>query len=467
MQRGLRNRRGVRGGRSPWRRPSLRRPSLRRPPLRRPPLLVLVALLVQGACAPGTTLGAPRTGSAVASAGPQVAAAHRVAAPGATTASRLEAAAGRLIARRWQAAAAADLAGWLQGVRGDRLREQQRELFARLEAVRIADPQLVSLTTQPAAAGLAAAASWTGRAVLAYRLAGFDRAPRTFTLDLAFSSDAAFGVTIVGSAPADRPEPWDLPGLKVRRSPRALVLGQGGDEHVDELARRADAAAVRVHDVVGTVVPAVWVAPGTPADAARLLGRDASSLVGLAAVTDGPLRPDGRAGSDRVVVVPTAWASLTGAGRDVVLTHELTHVTVRTTATRPAPLWLSEGLAEYVAYRDVRLPDRQLAAPVLAAAQVGGVPARLPDDHAFDAADGRLAAAYGQAWLAVRTLVDAHGEAAVLRFYRAVAAADHPPPGWPADPEAAADRALRDVLHTSRPELTRAWRARITGLPGP
>ena len=64
----------------------------------------------------------------------------------------------------------------------------------------------------------------------------------------------------------------------------------------------------------GRAEPAVWVAPGSDADAARLLGRAAADLTGVAAVTDGPLETGEPAGADRIVVVPQPWAGLSGAG---------------------------------------------------------------------------------------------------------------------------------------------------------
>lgn len=370
----------------------------------------------------------------------------------------------RLVSGRWRAGAAADLSGWLAGVRGERLLAEQRAVFTRVQAVGIADPQLVSLTAAQAAASGTGPTSWAARAVLTYRIRGFDRAPRSMALDLRFSSDPVSGLALVSSAPGDRPQPWDLPGLLVRRSPHDLVLGNTDPRRLDEVLRRASAAERRARAVWGQVPPTVWVVPASDAETARLLGTGLPALAGVAAVTDGPLGPTGAAGADRVVLVPSAWATVPGEARDVVLTHELTHVAARSSTTRPVPLWLSEGFADYVAYRGVPLGEQQVAAPLLRQLRRDGVPDRLPDERAFDPGSGRLAAAYGAAWLAVRALAQQHGEAALVRFYRAAAGGIPLAGGTHGNDDAGVDASLRAVLDMSREDLDRAWRQRLIGL---
>jgi hypothetical protein len=103
-----------------------------------------------------------------------------------------------------------------------------------------------------------------------------------------------------------------------------------------------------------------------------------------------------------------AWARLTPAGRQAVLTHELVHVA---TDGIDAPMWLQEGLAESVALRGSGIPDR-VAAQELAAAPL---PTALPSDADFEATP---ALAYQESWLAVDLLRREHGDAWVLRLYR-------------------------------------------------
>lgn len=251
-----------------------------------------------------------------------------------------------------------------------------------------------------------------------------------------------------------------------------LVLAGSPGQAADLLAR-AGSAQARVAAVWGRARPAVWIAPATDSEAALLLGRDPTdpgALSDVAAVTDGPLQPGRPAGADRIVIVPQAWSSLTGRGRDVVATHELTHVVVRGSTTGPVPLWLSEGFAEFVAYRTVALPEHDIVRPALDAARRDGLPTSLPSNEEFDPATGSVAAAYGRSLLVLRTLADREGLAALVRFYREVADPTHQarpaaaPASDNADQHDAVDAALATVLHTDRAALVRSWRARMNQL---
>lgn len=379
-----------------------------------------------------------------------------------------------LVSERLSAQARGSRVQWLARVSGATLRSGQGAIFDRMALIGVTDLRLVSVTevAPPLSPQADEGVAWGVRATIDYGIDGFQTAPRSFTLDL--SLKAAKGVpgtaVLVDSKPADRPQPWDLTGLQVLRSTQSLVLGVGPEALLDDVRRRADEARGRVAGVWGTAVPSVIIVPSTTADAARLLGVDpggsSGALTGVAAVTDGPLTAGGPAGADRVVIVPGAWRSLTGTGRDVVLTHELTHVTVRATTTRAVPLWLSEGFAEYVAYRDVRLPESTIVAPLLEQVRQSGLPAGLPDAAAFAPANGALSTAYGEALCAVRTLVDLRGEAALVRLYRAAAGGLIPPHEQLGDSEAIIDDALLSTLGVSRGQLESDWRDRIRRLAG-
>ena len=252
----------------------------------------------------------------------------------------------------------------------------------------------------------------------------------------------------------------------MQRSPAGLLLVVGTAADAADLRQRISAAARRVAAVWGRAEPAVWVAPGSDADAARLLGRDAAGLTGVAAVTDGPLRTGERAGADRIVLVPQALAGLRGAGRDVVITHELTHATVRASTTRAVPHWLAEGFAELVAYRSIALAEPEVVAPALDVVRARGLPAALPAEADFDPGARRLAAAYGLSLLAVRTIAERHGTPALVRLYRDAAGALPVPATLLGDAESTTDRSL-DKLGTDRATLVGQWRDRISALLAP
>ncbi len=392
-------------------------------------------------------------------------------------------AAERMLRARAAALNARAREGWLARVAGPPLRGQQGQMFDRMRSMGVTGLRLVSVT------GLspdrAATTSWTPSTIspastvragarFAYRLAGFDTADRTFDVDLSLrlapSVDAE--PQVVAWAPHGRPQPWDLPHLTVRRSATSLVLASSRELAADLFAR-AETAQSHVAAIWGHSRPAVWVAPTTDTEAALLLGRDPAdpgALRDVAAVTDGPLVAGRPAGADRIVIVPGAWRSLAGGGRDIVATHELTHVVVRGSTTSAVPLWLSEGFAEFVAYRTVALPERDIVRPALEVAGRSGLPTDLPPASDFDPAAGRVPAAYGLSLLVVRTLAERDGVAALVRFYREVAdpvegSGSTPVPSPDGgDQQHAVDQALVSSLLTNRATLVRAWTARVERL---
>ncbi|MEW1953287.1 hypothetical protein [Terrabacter sp. NPDC080008] len=376
-----------------------------------------------------------------------------------------------LVRRRLAALEHSDRTGWLAALDGaadDSLRRTQAAVFDRMTRMGAGDFVVTDLeeSTPPVPAPRTVPVEWDARASLTYRLRGFDTAPRAFDLDLTFKAGpgAPTRLVVSGWAPSGRPQPWDLDGLVVRRSPSAMVLAVGSPARVDEVAARAATAAARVAAVWGSARPAVWVAPATDADAARLLGRTSADLGEVAAATEGPLTPGQHAGADRIVLVPGAWTSLQPAGRDVVMTHELTHVTVRAATTQAVPLWLSEGFAELVAYAPIDLPEGKIVAPALRHARSAGLPRMFPADADFEPGTASLPSAYGLSLLALRTLADAHGTAAVVRLYQAAAGGLDVRTDRVGDGEAAVDDALQAVLHTDRAAVVRAWQARIARL---
>ncbi|HUR01710.1 MAG TPA: hypothetical protein VM347_04160 [Nonomuraea sp.] len=215
-----------------------------------------------------------------------------------------------------------------------------------------------------------------------------------------------------GPTPGDRELPAEARGLwgdgaDVVRGARSVVVGHpAATDLLRDLARRADAAGSRVSAVLGRPVRPVVLVPGSTAEAARVAG--VGSVAGLAAVADG----------GRVVVVPEYFGRLTPTGRDVVLAHELTHVAA---GTERLPVWLYEGFADYVGYRDAGLPVRVAAAELAAKVRAGRLPGGLPGPKAFAPSfrePVRLARAYQEAWLACRFIAERFGEGTLVRLYR-------------------------------------------------
>ncbi|MEV0664373.1 hypothetical protein ACIBI3_14070 [Actinomadura luteofluorescens] len=285
------------------------------------------------------------------------------------------------------------------------------------------------------------------RVEVRYRLRGFDRSDVARTRYLTLAPRAGTW-TIVGDGTsrglADDTDIWDCGPLAVVRGRAGLVIGDGAG--LDGIAERLDAAVPVVTSVVGKAwaqrVVALVPADATLASALAGPGQSLGQIAALATVA--PAAGGGR-GEDRVVVSPGTFGRLNELGRDVVLTHELTHVATGGARDRRTPLWLIEGFADYVGYRRVKISTRSAAGELRREVSAGRVPSALPAAGAFAGGSPRLSQAYQEAWLACRMVADRYGEAALVRLYRAAGRA----------PEAAA---LRDVLGLTRERFTALWR---------
>ena len=336
----------------------------------------------------------------------------------------------------------------------------------------------------PERAGRLGQDAFIARVRLSYRLAAFDARAVQRDQFLTFARREGRWL-IVGDddagAPgrAAPPDPWDLGEVKLAHGRSSLVLarpGAAGPSAVD-IATLADRAVEQVRELWPEPWPqhVVVVVPANMSEMVRLLhggtgteGGDtpstgewtggvvnrAAELAKIAAVTTGQPTgtPGGTTTGNRIVLNPMAFAGLTEAGRQVVLAHESTHVASRNLAAMAVPSWLSEGFADYVAYRNTGLDVDDVAGEALAQLRTGAVPPQLPTAADFDASRGPVSASYARAWLAVRLIAMTRGEADLLEFYRILAAA---PPG---DTAVASALAFREALGTSEEEFVRAWR---------
>ncbi|GGK88086.1 hypothetical protein Sme01_00910 [Sphaerisporangium melleum] len=213
--------------------------------------------------------------------------------------------------------------------------------------------------------------------------------------------------------------------------------GEGDSRSRDlaDLARRADRASLVAGRLLGPVRPVILV-PATTEQAATLSAP--ASVTGLAAV----------AAVDSVIVEPAAFARLSAAGRDVVLTHEITHIAAGAALDGRTPKWLVEGFADYVGYRDSGIPVARAAAELAEEVRAGRLPRELPGPGDFAAGSPRLAQAYEEAWLACRYVAERYGERALVALYRAARGGD-------------LSAALSRTLGTGPAGFTAAWRAYV------
>jgi hypothetical protein len=223
----------------------------------------------------------------------------------------------------------------------------------------------------------------------------------------------------------------------------------------------ADSSVRRVSGVWGTQwnSAVVILTPSSTSEFAGLVDRSVDKgLDQVAAITQGDITPGEQAKGDRVVINPKAFTALDRNGRQVVIAHELTHVATRSSTTRPVPVWLSEGMADYVGYSGLDLSRARIASELLTLVRQGNGPKALPTADDFDPARSKIATSYTASWLAVSRLVDLYGQAKVVLFYRTISDRMTVDKSVPFDPDAASTRAFPRTFGISETEFVIGWR---------
>ncbi|MYQ49703.1 hypothetical protein GTW40_32615 [Streptomyces sp. SID4985] len=294
-------------------------------------------------------------------------------------------------------------------------------------------------------------------AELRYRIAGYDTAPAVTrrTLTLGRAADGGWYVTADAPARSAGRQLWDEGTVTVVRGAHSLVLGTGaGTAELRGYARLADRAVPAVTGAWGTgwARRVVVVVPPTLDGMAALLGSPASEYRGIAAVTTAETGTAEDTPADRVIVNPEAYGALGDLGKQVVLTHETTHVATRAATTPATPLWLSEGCADWTGYLGTGRTPAEIAPELARAVREGHTPDALPADRdfGFTSDPTRLAQSYESGWLACRMIADRWGEPRLRAFYRAVGAHGRR--------AGAVEEALKRVLGTTPAAFTAQWR---------
>ncbi|MFC7492078.1 MULTISPECIES: hypothetical protein [unclassified Knoellia] len=269
--------------------------------------------------------------------------------------------------------------------------------------------------------------------------------------------------TLAPSPPAGQRTPTPLAGAATVTGRSSTVTGTVDRATLTAYAKMADRAVTDVSKHWQRTWPrrVSIIAPKDAAAFREQVGR-ADDLSQVAAITDGPVDASGRATGDRVVLNPDAFARLTPTGRQFVITHETTHVAVRSSLPGTPPLWLVEGFADHVGYAGSGRRTVDLAAPLLTRVAQGGGPTRLPTQGDFDPSQGEIAPTYLGAWLAVDLIARRHGEDKLQRFYEASSVRDSP-----ATADTAMDQAFVEVLGTTRARFTSRWLAELNQLAAP
>ncbi|HET8604609.1 MAG TPA: hypothetical protein VFM09_11820 [Marmoricola sp.] len=391
-------------------------------------LVAVLLLAVLGACSSGST-SAPSLRQRAAAARTAVRAAEQ-----------------RLLAERARAVRDHDLPGFLRAVDpGDhRLVRRERRLFGNLAQLplRRFGYRLVG-----------------HRVRQVMQLAGYDAVPVRQPVATRFGRVHG-RLRVVADGPGPRPRPWDLTRIHVERGRGVLGIFDGAMWPQARVVVDAVQAARRQ---VTAAVPFTWddhvvvYSFATP----RVLSafRDVpggGSITHLGAMTF-PVYSDpggGRLASMRFVVLPSSvQAGQPFLGR--IVRHELTHVAVGDHDDGD-PVWISEGIAEYVGARPV--PPAQRRIPRIAVELARQGVSAMPASADFNGAEQEWN--YALAWMACDYIAATQGESTLWRLMEALHAHGK------GTRDSRQDPVLRRVLGYDSHELARRAAARILSIYG-
>ncbi|AKE90415.1 hypothetical protein AAI421_06210 [Rhodococcus aetherivorans] len=250
--------------------------------------------------------------------------------------------------------------------------------------------------------------------------------------------------------------PWDYGPLLVRAvdtgaGGRSLVVGH--PEHsflVSDIAGELEAAVEAVDAAWGTEWPRralVLVTASHDEFTAQVGSRYNGAEIAAVAVSDAVDHERGETTGQRIVFSPAAGQRLDAAGLRAILRHELTHVAARTDTVDGSPLWILEGYADYVGYRNADGALGVIAPTLAAAVAERGAPTALPADADFAGDGARLA--YESAWSIATFVAGEFGGDRLTALYRRLATG-------PVE-AAELDAALGDVLGADAEQFVARW----------
>lgn len=294
--------------------------------------------------------------------------------------------------------------------------------------------------------------TWTATVQMSWRFAGYDRTSSHVDLGVGFAEiDGTVTITSLGASRGRTPV-WVSGPVTVAKSPATLVLSAGSlpARHYEPFAERATVVVGRV--LTRWQPRLVLEVARDERSLDRALASEPGTNTQIAGVTTAP---DGRLGRSpiHVFVNPDVFDRLQPQGAQVVMSHEAVHVATRASSS-VLPVWLSEGFADYVALRDVRLPFSTTAGQIVEEVRSAGLPRHLPGAAEFDTGDAHLGASYEAAWVLCLTLADRSGQSALVDLYDAVDSGD------------SLKAALRTGFGWTSRDLLEAWRVRLSEIAG-
>lgn len=300
---------------------------------------------------------------------------------------------------------------------------------------------------------------WAPAVRLHYALAGGDVAPTTRPMGYLFARRGSQWYLTAddqldGAGRSTWRGPWDFGPCDERRTGSGIVLSHpGADVAADRVARELDAAVRAVTEVWGPDWPqrVTVLQPASLPELRAVVGsRFATDGIAGVAVADRVDRATRRVEGARVILNPDTTAALSDTAIRVVLRHEITHVAARSSTVDGSPMWLLEGFADYVGYRDSGMPLDQAAPNLTRLIAAEGPPPDLPANLDFQSTGGRLELAYQLSRSVSLYIAQLRGERALVALYRRLAAAG-------VATNESVDAALRAELGIDRTAFLRGW----------
>jgi hypothetical protein len=247
-------------------------------------------------------------------------------------------------------------------------------------------------------------------------------------------------------------QPWEARAVTVVHAAHVVAVISKEDAeiatHLVQLAERGVTNVLKIY-------PSGWdgkilltaVSDQNVFDSYFELSKDRLSQIEAVTIPRFAEVPDWSGGSPTVVLSRVVFnpATLGRGDRELqhTLTHEFTHAALGLETSEATPLWLVEGMAEYVAYATDPVSD---AVTAQYARRVSATD--LPDDRTFyDSADH-----YVLGWLAVKLIAQKYGVDKAFALYRYFSQATD------------VDGGFQSVLGVSETAFVQAWLAYLAKL---
>lgn len=295
---------------------------------------------------------------------------------------------------------------------------------------------------------------WAPGVQLDYALSAVDRDPTSKPMGYLF---ARHGTKWYLASDTATPQqtwrgPWDFGPVTALKTKSGLVLAHPQDADLaTRISRELDSDVAAVSAVWDQPWPrevAVLV-PDSVDELKALVGPEfAVDSIAAVAVADRVDNGDHTAVGQRVVLNPDNADKMPTTSLRVVLRHEMTHIAARGYTVDGTAMWMLEGFANYVGYRDSGISLSVGAADVADLVRDGTPPTDLPANGDFSAGGDKINLAYDEAWTLTSFIADTFGQHALVTLYLRIAGGT---------PNTDVGQQLHDVLGVDKAGLIAGW----------